>query len=284
MSNRFLKFILSDEALWLMDHKPNAFRLLTHIARTARRIPGYPDGLSIGQCHLQHWEKYNLTQQEYRTAKQILVKRQHIKILKTKRTPKKSTTESTTDSTTEITTASTLVQLCSSTIWDINPKTYNDSNGDRVNQTINDSVTTEQRLNNDKQEGRRVNKKEEEKKEDYARTAPRPRIVSPISFDFSSFIFLGITEQDKADWRVSYPHVDVDVELLKAAAWLKANPTKSGKKLWLKYILGWLGRSNDSAENKKAFRESNKVKENKPTNPPESKYNPSRVLRAGSDV
>ena len=282
VSNRFLKFILSDEALWLMDHKPNAFRLLTHIARTARRTPGHPDGLLVGQCHLQNWGKYRLTQQEYRTAKQVLVKRQHIKIIKTSRTPKKSTIESTTESTTELTTASTLVQLCSNTIWDINIKVLNDSNDDRTNQPINDRATIEQRSSNDKQEGRRMKKKEkEEKEEEYARTAPRPRISDSISFDFSAFVFLGITDQDKADWRVLYPHVDLDVELLKMVHWLKSTPSKSRKKLWRKFITNWLARSNDSAENKKAYREGNKFKENKPEKPTEPKFYAGRVLKSG---
>lgn len=107
-----------------MYHKPNAFRLLTHIANTARRYNGHPDGLLIGQCHLQSWTVYGLTEREYRTAKEILVKRNHIKIIETNRTRKKSTTGSTTNS--------TLVQLCSLTIWDINPETTDDQNDDRA--------------------------------------------------------------------------------------------------------------------------------------------------------
>ena len=139
MSERFLKFIPSEEAFWLMQHKPNAFKLLAHIANTARRTNGHPDGLSIGQCHLQSWTFYKMTEQEYRTAKQILIQRKHIIIIETNRTRKKSTTGTTTKS--------TLVQLCSTTIWDIN---LDDSN-DR----INDRATTEQRQT-------RKNKKEKE--------------------------------------------------------------------------------------------------------------------------
>jgi hypothetical protein len=136
MSERFLKFIPSEEAMWLLDNKINAFRLLTHIANTARRYDGHPDGLKIGQCHLQHWKKYNLTEREYRTAKDILVKRSLIKIIETNRTRKKSTTGSTT--------GSTLVELCGLTVWDINPE----SNDDR----IDDRATTDRRLTDDKQE------------------------------------------------------------------------------------------------------------------------------------
>src|SRR5579872_6780055 len=99
MNERFLKFIPSEEAFWLMDYRPNAFRLLTHIANTARRYNGHIDGLKIGQCHLQHWEKYNLSEQEYRTAKQVLCKLKFLKIIQTNRTRQKSTTELTTNST-----------------------------------------------------------------------------------------------------------------------------------------------------------------------------------------
>lgn len=149
MSDRFIKFIPSEEAFWLMHHKPNAFRLLAHIANTARRYNGHPDGLLIGQCHLQHWKFYNLSEQEYRTAKKILVERKHIIIIETNRTRKKSTSGTTT--------ASTLVHLCSSTIWAINPEEINDR--------INDRATTDQRQT-------RKKKKEEEDHHPYPSSLP----------------------------------------------------------------------------------------------------------------
>jgi hypothetical protein len=163
MSERFIKFIPSEEAFWLIHNKPNAFRLLTHIANTARRYNGHPDGLSIGQCHLQHWNKYDLTEQEYRTAKDILFKRKHIIIIETNRTRKKSTTGSTTNS--------TLVQLCSSSVYDINSEESNDR--------INVRATTEQRPSNDKQE--RIRKKKKEKEEQLPQT-PSLKIPSKITF------------------------------------------------------------------------------------------------------
>ena len=236
MCERFLKFIPSEEAFWLMQHKPNAFRLLAYIANTARRTHGHPDGLTIGQCHLQHWNIYGFTEQEYRTAKKILVDRKHIKIIETNRTRQKSTTGTTT--------ASTLVELCSTTNYDINPEDINDR--------INDRATTEQRLSNDKQEGIRNIKKEEE--ENIAQTASRLRSKDSFFFDFEKFEFQGITDKQMADWALMYPHIDLKVETLKAAQWLKNNPSKSRKKNWGKYLTGWFGRSNDSIENKKAFK------------------------------
>lgn len=238
MSERFIKFIPSEESFWLIHKKPNAFRLLTHIANTARRRNGNPDGLLIGQCHLQHWKNYDFTEQEYRTAKDILVKRKHIIIIETNRTRQKSTTGSTTNS--------TLVQICSSTIFDINPESDND--------LINDRATTEQRPSNDKQEGIRKKKNEEEKIL-IAQPAPQLRKKSDLlSFDFEKFEFVGITPHDATSWKEMYPHIDVAVEIAKASNWLKSNPGKSKKKLWRKFLTGWFQRSNDSAENKKAYR------------------------------
>lgn len=146
MCERFIKFIPSEEAFWLMENKPNAFRLLAHIANTARRTPGHPDGLLIGQCHLESWKEYKLTERQYRTAKQILEKRKHIQIISTNRTRQKSTTGSTTNS--------TLVQICSNTIWDINSQTIDDLKDDRA--------TTDRRPTDDKQEVKKVKKVKKE--------------------------------------------------------------------------------------------------------------------------
>lgn len=236
-NTRFLKFIPSEEAFWLMQHKPNAFNLLAHIANTARRKNGHPDGLLIGQCHLESWKIYGLTEQQYRTAKDILVMRKHITIILTNRSRQKSTTGSTTNS--------TLVQLCSNTIWDINPEQSND--------LINDRATTEQRPSNDKQEG--IRKKEERKEEEkIARRAPRPHSSDSLFYNRDSGNYEGITDQDMTDWKLIYPHVDLNVEIIKSIQWLKSNTSKSHKSNWRKYLTGWLERTNESTENKKAYR------------------------------
>ena len=237
-SCRFLKFIPSEEAFWLMQYKPNAFNLLTHIANTARRVNGYPDGLLIGQCHLQSWAFYGLTERQYRTAKEILVQRKHILIIETNRTRKKSTSGTTT--------RSTLVQLCSLTIWDINPETSDDRNDVRP--------TTDRRLTDDKQERIRIDISNDISYEEEARRAARPHSKDYLSFNFEKMEFEGISEKDSADWKLMYPHIDLQVEILKATQWLKSNPSKSNKKNWRKYLTGWLGRTNDSIENKKAYR------------------------------
>ncbi len=142
MSQRFIKFIPGPEAEWLISNKPNAFLLLTIIAQRARRMNGNPDGLTIGQAHIGDWKACGLTEQEYRTAKEILLSRKYIKIVETCRTRKKSTTGTTTKG--------TLVQLICNTIYDINIICDNDR--------INDRATTDQRPTNDEQE--RIRKKE----------------------------------------------------------------------------------------------------------------------------
>lgn len=166
MCNRFIKFIPSEEAFWLMENKPNAFRLLAHIANTARRTPGHPDGLSIGQCHLQSWKSYKLTEKQYRTAKQILVMRKHIRIILTNRTRQKSATGSATNS--------TLVEICNGTIWDINPESEGDSIGDRG--------ATEGRPKGDKQEVKKVKKEKENRGEGEAPPSPIPVSFPKVKF------------------------------------------------------------------------------------------------------
>ena len=55
----------------------------------------------------------------------------------------------------------------------------------------------------------------------------------------------GITPQDRAEWAAAYPACDLDTELARATAWLRANPTKAHKSSWRKFVVGWLSRSQD---------------------------------------
>lgn len=169
MADRFLKFIPSEEAFWLLENHPRAFLLFTHIANTARRTEGSPDGLSVGQCHLKASAKYGFTEREYRTAKEVLVTRGHIKIVQTNRTRQKSTTGKTTKS--------TLVEITSLTIYDINPESNDNRNDNRE--------TTERQLKDNKQEGIRKKKKEEEE---------QPHTPSKIKF--REFVELTQEEHD----------------------------------------------------------------------------------------
>jgi len=150
---RFIKFIPSPEAMWLVHNQANAFRLLTIIATLARRESGNPDGLQIGEAFIGDWKSYGMSEQNYRTAKDVLVKRQHLKILETNRTRKKSTTG--------VTTKGTKVKLLTTNVYDINKNDGNDCS--------NDCLTTAQRLPNDDQEGIRRNKND---KKDHQSSLP----------------------------------------------------------------------------------------------------------------
>lgn len=265
MSETYFRIFRSDEMLYLARKHPNAFILLTFIAARARRENGHPDGLVIGECHIGDHKEYGLTEKEYRTAKKILVDRNHIKIIETCRTRKsdkkteragkkieiiENVKKTTTERATKVTTIGTLVQLCSLTIYDINPEDPNQRKGDRNG----DRGATEGRPKGDEQEGIRKDISNDISKEEEAQTAKRLRSKDDLTFDFEKWEFNGITEKDLADWKLMYPHIDLTVETLKAAQWLKNNQSKSNKKSFRKYLTGWYGRANDSIENKKAYR------------------------------
>lgn len=116
---RFIKLIDCEETDYLQENHPNAFLLLTLIARRARRASGKPDGLEIGEAKIGDYKKAGIeTRDKYRTAIQVLVDRSHIKITETCRTRKKCPTPTPTRSTTK----GTKVSLCDARIYDINLK------------------------------------------------------------------------------------------------------------------------------------------------------------------
>jgi uncharacterized protein YdaU (DUF1376 family) len=55
----------------------------------------------------------------------------------------------------------------------------------------------------------------------------------------------GITEADRKTWADAYPACLVDIELLRAAEWLRGNPTKARKSNWRRFFVAWLTRSQD---------------------------------------
>jgi hypothetical protein len=239
MTEGFLKLVRGEPVKWLMANHPWAYLLLNLIAlRACRSLPN-SDGLEIGEALIGDWEAIGATRGQYRHAIIILQKENHIKIIETNRNRKKATNGTTT--------RGTKVKFISSTIWDTNPETNNHCNNHRT--------TTEQPLNNHEEEVKKIRSKEKEE-EDNAQSAAPLRSKDSLSFDFQKWEFVGITEQDIADWKAIYPHIDIQVEKTKATQWLKNNPSKNNKKLWRKYLTGWFGRANDSTENKKAYRAS----------------------------
>jgi hypothetical protein len=175
---RFIKLIDSEEVLYLIEHHPNAFLLLTLIALRARRVSGKPDGLIIGDSILGDHKSAGLSRQQYRTALQKLVELGHIEIVYNgKRFLKRE------KSTIKITINSTLVNLCKSTIYDINPETTNHHDNQRA--------TNEQPTSNHKEERIRMNKKEKEKN----KKKEKPLIPEKVAF--KEFVFLTESEHAK---------------------------------------------------------------------------------------
>lgn len=103
--------------------------------------------------------------------------------------------------------------------------------------------------------------KEERKEEDIARTTAPPRStkIPDIYFSFEEQKFLNITQKDTQTWSQLYPSVDIARALMEMIEWIKANPSKAkSKKLWRKFILGWLRQQNEQLTNRAAYRESKK--------------------------
>jgi hypothetical protein len=146
-NERFIKFIPSEEALYLQKHHPNAMLLLMYIAIRARRTSGSPEGLEIGEAFIGDYKEAGIkSEMKYRTAKKVLEKQQHIQISETCRKRNRKVT-------TKVTTKGTKVKLLKSNIWDINEMKDNDH--------INDRITTEQRPDNDEQECKKVKNEQE---------------------------------------------------------------------------------------------------------------------------
>lgn len=65
-----------------------------------------------------------------------------------------------------------------------------------------------------------------------------------VSWDFESG-WGGITAADRKTWAEGFPAVVLDVELIRASEWLKANPTRAHKSNWRRFLVSWLTRSQD---------------------------------------
>jgi hypothetical protein len=52
----------------------------------------------------------------------------------------------------------------------------------------------------------------------------------------------GITEADRTEWATAFPGAVLDQELAKATAWLRANPSRAGRRNWRAFIVRWLSK------------------------------------------
>jgi uncharacterized protein YdaU (DUF1376 family) len=55
----------------------------------------------------------------------------------------------------------------------------------------------------------------------------------------------GISQEDRKAWAEAYPACVLDIELVRASEWLKANPTRAHKSNWRRFVVSWLTRSQD---------------------------------------
>ena len=74
------------------------------------------------------------------------------------------------------------------------------------------------------------------------RNRSQPKDAIAWSFDFG---WVGITPADRQAWATAYPACTLDIELVRATEWLKANPTKARKSNWRRFLVSWLTRSQD---------------------------------------
>ena len=52
----------------------------------------------------------------------------------------------------------------------------------------------------------------------------------------------GITDADRLEWATAFPGAVLDQELAKATAWLRANPTRAGRRNWRAFVVRWLSK------------------------------------------
>ena len=146
MAERFIKFIPSEISDHLRSKHPFAFLLLQLVAERARRLPGDPSGLKVGEAYIGDYESIGATRGQYRHALVVLTQYKLLQIMETCRNRKKTTTGTTT--------VGTKVKLIDSSIWDLNLEDNNQWN--------NHPTTTEQPPNNHEQERNNNVKKEQQ--------------------------------------------------------------------------------------------------------------------------
>ena len=61
-----------------------------------------------------------------------------------------------------------------------------------------------------------------------------------------NYKFENISEGIKKDWKEAFPAIDIENHILRAVAWLKANP-KNKKKDYERFLVNWFSRAQDKA-------------------------------------
>lgn len=86
---------------------------------------------------------------------------------------------------------------------------------------------------------------DEDEDEDKSSLNHKRKGVARIDFDPSTRVWSGIEAVDMEAWAKAYPACDINGELAKAGEWIIANPAKGKKSNYRRFIVNWLGRSQD---------------------------------------
>lgn len=189
MSERFIKYIPSERAKWLLEKHPNAFLLLTLIATRARLFDNHPDGLKFAECFIGDYKSCGLkTRGEYRYALAILVENKLIEIVDNCHPQQPLNNQNaTTSATTRTTTRGTKVKLISSDIYDVNYFVNN-----HINNHINNHTTTnlQPRTKNkkEKKEEKNINTKKENPKDPEKLTFGHDNLVRLTPEEHAAFV------------------------------------------------------------------------------------------------
>ena len=73
-----------------------------------------------------------------------------------------------------------------------------------------------------------------------SRTPAKPKVAWTAEAGWT-----GITDQDRREWAETYPGAVLAQELAKATAWLKANPSRAGRRNWRAFVVRWLSKCQD---------------------------------------
>jgi hypothetical protein len=64
----------------------------------------------------------------------------------------------------------------------------------------------------------------------------------PICFDWTDGTWIDISDEEVRAWEIAYPAVNIEQELMKMSAWLRADPRRK-KVQYRRFITGWLSRA-----------------------------------------
>lgn len=89
-----------------------------------------------------------------------------------------------------------------------------------------------------------------DKDKDKDKSAPKRNTASapkPVTYDFTTGLFSGVTDEMVATWQAACPAVSVDREIVKAAQWLLANPKKR-KQNYRRFLFNWIMRAQEKGK------------------------------------